>query len=65
LLLPTLGEEARRGAIDGFMELFEPGNIVGFGVGHPVAPAAKAGIGFPPAGRPAVTPPTAARTSSR
>jgi hypothetical protein len=28
LLLPTLGEEARRAAVAGFMDLFEPGNIV-------------------------------------
>lgn len=27
-LLPALGEDARRGALAGFMDLFEPGNIV-------------------------------------
>jgi spectinomycin phosphotransferase len=28
LLLPNLGEASRRAAVDGFMDLFEPGNIV-------------------------------------
>jgi hypothetical protein len=27
-LSPALGEETRRAALDGFMDLFEPGNIV-------------------------------------
>jgi hypothetical protein len=64
LLLPTLGEELRSAAIDGFMEHFEPGNIVG------LASATRwhSGQGrhrVPPAGRPAGMPPAAARTSSR
>jgi len=28
LMMPTLGEETRRAAVDGFVDLFEPGNIV-------------------------------------
>ena len=28
LMMPTLGEETRRVAVDGFVDLFEPGNIV-------------------------------------
>lgn len=28
LMEPTLGEETRRAAVDGFMDLFEPGNII-------------------------------------
>jgi spectinomycin phosphotransferase len=28
LMMPTLGEESRRAAVDGFVDLFEPGNIV-------------------------------------
>jgi spectinomycin phosphotransferase len=28
LMMPTLGEESRRAAVDGFKDLFEPGNIV-------------------------------------
>jgi len=28
LLLPALGEAARRDALHGFIDLFEPGNIV-------------------------------------
>ena len=28
LMAPTLGEESRRDALDGFMDLFEPGNII-------------------------------------
>ena len=27
-MMPTLGEETRRTAVDGFVDLFEPGNIV-------------------------------------
>jgi hypothetical protein len=27
-MAPTLGEEFRRDALDGFLDLFEPGNII-------------------------------------
>ena len=33
LMLPTVGEATRRAAVDGFVDLFEPGNIVDLALG--------------------------------
>jgi spectinomycin phosphotransferase len=39
LMMPAAGEEPRRAAVDGFVDLFEPGNIVDLAsVGRPVTP---------------------------